>query len=109
MTAYTPRKRKQPKKMQNCIKTSIGSSAERESPEEGESFFGQGPGCPKGAEDCEHFKHNELSIAGKVTLPCLGKEGRLSGIPASSTVCSSQELISPASRDGVSDLQVVFR
>lgn len=95
--------------MQNCVKTSIGSSAKRESPEAGESSFGQGPRSPKGAEDCEHFKHNELSIPGKVTLPCLGKEGHLSEIPASSTVGSSQELIPPASGDGVSDLQVVFR
>lgn len=41
MTAFTPRKRKQPKKPQSYMKTSIGSIAKRERPEEGDIFGGR--------------------------------------------------------------------
>lgn len=48
MTAFPPRKRKQPKKEQNYIKTNIGSIAERDSPEAGECFWGRVLAIQKG-------------------------------------------------------------
>lgn len=108
MTAFPPRKRKQPKKKQNYIKANIGSIAQKDSSEAGERFWGRVLAIQQGNRDCEYFS-DELSITGKRPLPCLGKGGHLSEIPTASTNSSSQELIPPTSSDGVSDLQVVFR
>lgn len=75
-----------------------------------EHFWDRVLAIQKGNRNYEYFNNKKPSASQeKRPLPCLGKEGHLSEMPISSTNNSSQELTPPASSDGVSDLQVVFR